>query len=179
MSPPRPLRVLILRTSRFLSVAASHAHACWPGAELRLLCQEGAEADAVSAGIAPGSCVPCPAGTRIRPRALVTSAWARHLLAWRPDIVVLQWWRRDGRGHEAATLFALLLQPRGCVAVLEDGGAIRMGWSDYLTRLARSVPPACRRCVAGVVVVMLVAAASVLLWPAAAWAVRHERAGRA
>lgn len=171
MNAPRPTRVLVLRTSRFLSTAVSRVRRDWPDASLCVVHQAGTEAELETAGIAADARIPVPVGTRLTIGALLTSTWGWRALQWRPDAVVLQWWNPVGQGHEAADRAALLLQPRGFYAVLEDGQRL---WVPGGRRLWRPVATLGRRLV-GAALVVVVAVLAVTLWPATCWHQRRER----
>lgn len=143
-------RVLVLRTSRFAGTAIEWATATWPGAAVEVLAPEGAHITLTS---------------------VLTSAWGRHALLWRPDAVVVQWWNPAGRGHEAVDRAALLLQPRGFHVVMEDGGH---AWVPATRRLARPLRQAGRR-LFGVALVAAVMLTTAALWVPTWWRRRRER----
>jgi len=143
-------RVLVLRTSRFVGTATEWAQATWPGADVMLV---------------------APEGVRITIGSVLTSAWGRRALRWRPDAVVVQWWNPAGRGHEAADLAALLLQPRGFHVVMADGGH---AWVSASYRLWRPIRLAGRR-LFGVGLVMVMLLATAVLWLPTWWRQRRER----
>lgn len=111
----RKPRLLVARVSRFAEAAQALAVETWPDAERRLLSM--------------------PAGTRLTPVSLFTTAAGRRALAWRPDIVVTQWWNDAGDGHAAVDAALLLVQPRGFHVVFEDGSA---RWVGGVSRIARA-----------------------------------------
>jgi hypothetical protein len=139
----QPTRVLILRTSRFVDQAVAFARAEWPGAEIRVVRHSG----------------------HITAAALLGSSWGWTALRWRPHHLVVQWWTPDGAAHEVLDRAALLLQPRGFHVVLEDQSRIWVPAHRVLSRQLRRVG---RRLAGGAMVLVIVAATGVL-WPATAW----------
>ncbi len=171
MSPHSAPRVLVLRTSRFVGLAVAMAQARWPGADIRVLHQAGTEAELRAAGVEPDPRLTMPRGRRITAASVLASPWGRFARSWHPDHVVVQWWNRDGRGHEAVDLAALLLQPRGFHVVFDDG----VVWDEPRSaRLGRPFRQAWY-VVRGVLIVVAIAAATACVWPAAAWFECRER----
>lgn len=161
----KPVRVLILRTSRFMGLAVEWARREWPGATIRVVHQPGTEDELRAAGIGVTDRIRMRPHDRITALALWSSRWGWAAWWWRPDHVVVQWWNIDGRGHAAADRAALLLQSRGFHVVMEDRSSQWMPRSRWQSRASSLVS---RRC-AGAAMVIGIVIATVVLWPITAW----------
>lgn len=171
MTGTPPSRVLVLRTSRFVTTAIARVRRDWPAATLCVIHQAGSEAELDEAGIPATARIQIPAGTRITVGSVLASSWGWRARQWRPDAVVLQWWNPSGRGHEAVDRAALLLQPCGFHVVLEGGECV---WVSWKRRVWRPIAVAGRRLL-GVTLIAAVAVLSVALWPVTLWHQGRER----
>lgn len=160
-----------MRTSRFAALAVSRAREMWPGAEIRVLRQEGS-------GLGLAALVPSSQHIEM-PRqpftlaGILFSSWGRAASDWRPDEVVVQWWTPGGDAHRAVNRAALWLQPRGFHVVFEDG---RLAWVSPGDELWNLLCNGAAR-LAGFAIIVGIAVGAVVLWPAAAW--HRARARRA
>jgi hypothetical protein len=158
----------VVRSSRFAGVAVGEVRRRWPESDIRVVYQPGSEAEVQGWGLVPEAslCV----GGRLRLLTFATSDACAILRAWKPDDVVFQWWREDGRGHEAADAVALALGQRQLQAVLEDG--------RWVTMSVRAVPQRWLRLqlrrLRGLALVALIAVACAASWPAYAWSRRRS-----
>lgn len=166
-SPGHP-RVLVIRTSRFVSTAVSEVRRQWPAATLRVLHQAGSERELVDCGVEPEGSLRLPATSRLDVWSAIASRPFWRLLWWRPDHVVLQWWNPDGIGHEAADRAALLLNVAGFHVVLEDG-------SRFFVSMAKTLRRTFARWLRGALLVTAGGAAVVLATPGWWIARRRER----
>lgn len=161
------MRIVVLRTSRFLGAAVGAVNHRWPGCELRVVYQQGSEAEVRAAGLEPDAGLCVPAGRLSLWRFLRQPAFVT-LAAWRPDVVVLQWWNSRGDGHASADRVALALMPGTIAAVLEDGRWQTMSWASRATR-------GIRRTVVSVLLIGVVAVLTCAAWPSYAWSAWSER----
>lgn len=122
-----PERVVVLRCSRFVGTALDEVRRRWPSATLRVVYQAGSEADLVTKGVTPDPRLCLPADTRLSVESLHRFGILQHLSKWQPQAVVVQWWWRDGLGHEAVNRAALFLHPRRLHAVMSDGTWLSVG----------------------------------------------------
>lgn len=149
---PRRSRVLVVRVSRFVERAQAMAASTWPDGEHRVL--------------------PVPAGRKINVLSLFTSRWGVEAMAWRPDVVVTQWWDKEGNGHEAVDGALLVLQPRGFHVVFADGTT---QWISGVNRVRRSLQRHLRT-LRGAVIVLALAVAAAAAWTARLCDDRTEQA---
>ncbi len=166
-SPTRTRRVVVLRTSRFLRTAVDAVRERWPGCDIRVVYQRGADADVRAAGVEPEPVLRIDA-PRLTASAFLGTRAFRRVLAWHPDAVVLQWWNPRGDGHAAADRAALLLLAPRLVAVLDDGSVVPTTWA------ARARRPAVRF-LRGTALIACVLAVAVATAPAYVWSTRRER----
>lgn len=171
MTTAPPLRVLVLRTSRFVGTAIGRVTTEWPGADLLVVHQAGTGAELDAAVVDAPERLAIPAGTRVSILSVLTSAWGWRTLRWRPDAVVLQWWTAAGEGHEAVDYAALLMQRRGFHVVMADGS---LRWVPAGERVRRTLRKAVRR-VLGAAVVIAILVVTPLLAPSAWWFRRREQ----
>jgi hypothetical protein len=117
----RPERVLLLRSGRHLSLALSALQARLPGCDVAVVGTHGSEAAIAGAGV-PGDRTFIYRGQpRFTPLAFTFSAAGVAARCWRFDRVAVLWNDPDGTGPGNVDRTALLLAPRGFLAVTPDG----------------------------------------------------------
>lgn len=168
------MRVLVLRTSRFAPLAILGARNRWPGAELRVVYQPGAETELRAAGVAPEPSLRMRRGGRVTLPGLLLSRWGWQVLRWRPNQIVVQWRQADGDGHGGIDPVLALLRPQACHAVLASSTwMLIQPWH----RMGRRTVT-CWYVVRGTLLVSGVVLATALTWPAAVF-FRVRARGRA
>jgi hypothetical protein len=116
----RPERLLLLRSGRHLKVALTALDAYSPGCRIGVVGTPGAEAAFDQAGIAPEDRFLYHGG-RFQPLAFSFGRTAREARRWGFDRVAVLWNDPEGTGQGNVDRTALVLSPRGYLAVTPDG----------------------------------------------------------
>lgn len=150
------MRVLVLRSSRYLQLALRQSAARWPGADIAVVAPKRSGDAAFQPRLYDFS------ASHFSPWTWWCSTARSRVRAWRPDEVVLQLPEPGTLGTVSLGLVALWLAPHGFWFVLPNGDLQFMSPSRWLADLAL------RAAWAAVVVVAipLVAMGSMLAWPA-------------
>ena len=129
-----PERILLLRSGRHLQLAIAALQSRWPGCEVAVVGTAGSQPAIEQAGIAAWNIFIYTKRPRFSPLAFFFSTTAVAARFWRFDRVAVLWNDPDGAGQGNVDRTALLLAPRGFIAITPDG-----------TVVERSVMPQIRR----------------------------------
>jgi len=147
----RPDRVLILRSGRHLQTALTALNSRWPGCAVAVVGTTGSQSAIAQAGIGVRDTFIYTRRTRFSPLAFFFSATAVAARVWRFDRVAVLWNDPDGAGQGNVDRTALLLAPRGFVAITPDGSLVERS-------LTRQIRGELKRAVSSAVVAVLLAA---------------------
>jgi len=136
----RAPRLLVLRSGRHLRVAIDALRAYAPGCEIAVVGTPGSEAAIAQAGVPAEHRFIYSARPRFLPLAFVCSDTARHAGRWQYDRVVVLWNDPAGNGQGNVNRTALVLSPRGFLAVAPDGSIVeRALWPQLRAEALRAV----------------------------------------
>ena len=132
-------RILLLRTARHLDTALGALRNAYPAARISVCAGSASESVLDAAGVDRSDRV-IGEWSHFSPSTLLRSPTGRKLLRGHRDVVAVMWMDRDGRGQDNVTRSALLLSPRGFIAILPDGSWRRHSGRRAMVReLARAV----------------------------------------
>jgi hypothetical protein len=121
-------RVLLIRSGRHLATALTALETFSPGCEVAVIGTPGSEHAIEQAGIAPERMFIYSLRPRFTPIAFLFSATSLAARFWRFDRVALLWNDPDGRGQGNVDRTALVLDPRGFLAITPDGRVVERSW---------------------------------------------------
>jgi len=130
-------RVLLLRSGRHLRVAIAALQSRWPNCEIAVVGTVGSEAAIEQAGVPAGNRFIYARRPRFSPAAFLCSATFVAARLWRFDHVAVLWNDPDGAGQGNVDRTALVLAPRGFVAITPDGTIIERGLAPQVRREVR------------------------------------------
>ncbi len=160
-----PSEILVLRSGRHLNVACEALSGIYPGCRIAVVAQPGTEEMVSRAGIAEENRYVYKAGKFFTPFRFYWSETGRAVRRRTFDRVAVLWTNPSGDGFDNVNRTALLLSPRGFLAIPPDGSvvpqvpldetrrALRMAWWSILVLstivVFLSVPAAVCRLLAG------------------------------
>jgi hypothetical protein len=129
-------RILLLRSGRHLRVAMDALATYSPGCHIGVVGTPGSEAAIEQAGVAPRDRFVYAA--RFQPLRFLFSSTGLRARCWRYDAVAVLWNDPDGTGQGNVDRTALVMNPRGFVAITPDGSIVeRKLWPQIRTECLR------------------------------------------
>jgi hypothetical protein len=139
-SAARSPRILLLRSGRHLSTALAALEAFAPGCEVAVIGTPGSERSIEQTGVPPERTFIYTLRSRFTPLAFLVSRTSIAARLWRFDHVAVLWNDPGGHGQGNVDRTALVLDPRGFLAITPDGRVIRRSWVPQIRReLQRAV----------------------------------------
>jgi hypothetical protein len=134
-----PERILLVRSGRHLRVAMDALAACSPGCHIGVLGTPGAEVAMEQAGVAAADRFIYTRRARFSPLAFLLSPTALAVRRWHYDRVAILWNDPAGSGQGNVDRTALVMSPRGYLAIAPDGGIVeRSSWPQLRRELVRA-----------------------------------------
>jgi hypothetical protein len=132
-------RILLVRSSRHLRVAVDALAAHSPGCHIGVLGTPGSEVAMEQAGVAAADRFIYTRRPRFSPIAFLLSPTAIAVRRWHYDRVAILWNDPTGSGQGNVDRTALVMSPRGYLAIAPDGRIVeRSSWPQFRRELARA-----------------------------------------
>jgi hypothetical protein len=137
---PAARRILLIRSGRHLRLAIGALRTAFPGCEIGVVGTAGSEGAIATAGIAPYDAFIYTKRPRLQPLSFFFSTTALRVRRWRYDQVAILWNDPEGTGQGNVDRTALVMSPRGFLAITPDGTIVeRSPWPQIHTEVRRTV----------------------------------------
>lgn len=132
--PPPPERILLFRSGRHLQTALSALRTAFPGCEVAVVATPAALPALDAAGLDEAQRIIYDRTPFFRPLSFIASPAGRQARGRRFDRVAVLWNDPDGAGQANVDHTALLVAPRGFIAITPDGTLVTCRSTTLLGR---------------------------------------------